>query len=221
MVHKKISIPRSTAIQIMDELGKLDDAIEFIDLNKENLESKKHFNEIISRCDEIEKKLLKFDKLCIDYGMEIAQYTNYKKFLKDLNQDLSYRSKRRSTAYFDMIENEIFEDEKKIEELIDSYEKIKESLNTLIERKAVIEKSAELFNTGMLVREASGRNEVSRMLEEGFVSDLNYIAGVAKAEDEMRMKRMIFRISKGRAVPHFFNFPEEKRKLEKVTLINY
>jgi V-type H+-transporting ATPase subunit a len=204
----------------MDELGRIDDAIEFIDLNKENLESKKHFNEIISRCDEIEKKLLKFDKLCLDYGIEIVQYTKYKKFLKDLNQDLSYRSKRRSTAYFDMVENELFEDERRIQELIDSYEKIKESLNTLIERKAVIEKSTELFNGGGLLREASGRDETARMLEEGFVSDLNYIAGVAKAEDEMRMKRMIFRISKGRAVPHFFNFPEDLRKSEKVVKIN-
>ena len=36
-------------------------------------------------------------------------------------------------------------------------------------------------------------------------SDLNVLAGVIKAEDEMKMKRMIFRISRGRAIPQFFD----------------
>jgi hypothetical protein len=34
----------------------------------------------------------------------------------------------------------------------------------------------------------------------------NFLAGTIKAEDELRMKRMIFRISRGRAIPTFFNF---------------
>lgn len=36
-------------------------------------------------------------------------------------------------------------------------------------------------------------------------SGLNFISGVIKAEDDLRMKRMIFRISKGRALPSFFD----------------
>lgn len=36
-------------------------------------------------------------------------------------------------------------------------------------------------------------------------SDLNILSGVIKADDEMRMKRMIFRISRGRAIPQFFD----------------
>ena len=64
------------------------------------------------------------------------------------------------------------------------------------------------------MRTTSMVDENTRMMEEGFVSDLNYLAGVAKAEDEIRMKRMIFRISKGRAIPHFFNFSEDEKKGE-------
>ena len=47
---------------------------------------------------------------------------------------------------------------------------------------------------------------VSMDMEEGsFRSGLNFIAGVIKAEDDLRMKRMIFRTSKGRAIPTFFD----------------
>jgi hypothetical protein len=31
------------------------------------------------------------------------------------------------------------------------------------------------------------------------------ISGVLKAEDEVRMNRMVFRVSRGRAIPSFYN----------------
>lgn len=57
MIHKKIRLPKDTAVEIMNELGKLDECIEFIDLNKDDLEAKKNFGSIIKRCDEMDKKL--------------------------------------------------------------------------------------------------------------------------------------------------------------------
>ena len=48
-------------------------------------------------------------------------------------------------------------------------------------------------------------------LEEGFRSDLNFIAGVIKPEDDLRMKRMIFRVSRGRAIPTFFDLCVENK----------
>lgn len=57
MVHKKIRLPKDTAVEIMNELGKLEECIEFIDLNKDDLEGKKTFLSMIKRCDEMEKKL--------------------------------------------------------------------------------------------------------------------------------------------------------------------
>ena len=57
MVRKKIRIPRENATEVMDELGKLEDAIEFIDLTKDNLEAKKNYGPSIKRCDETEKRI--------------------------------------------------------------------------------------------------------------------------------------------------------------------
>jgi hypothetical protein len=57
MYHKRIRIPRENAVEILGELGKLDDCIEFIDLNKDDLEAKKNFGLMIKRCEEMEKKI--------------------------------------------------------------------------------------------------------------------------------------------------------------------
>ncbi len=51
-------------------------------------------------------------------------------------------------------------------------------------------------------------------MEEGIQSDFKFIAGVIKATDEPRMKRMIFRISRGRAFPNFFEFKNKKANVK-------
>lgn len=42
----------------MNDLGKIDDGIEFVDLTKNDLESQRHYALMIKRCDEIEKKIM-------------------------------------------------------------------------------------------------------------------------------------------------------------------
>jgi len=213
MIHKKIIIPRPTCFLIMNEIGKLDDTIEFVDLHKETLESKKNYSAMIARCDNMEKKFTKFEKVCEDHGIDLIKYENFKKFIKELNEDEKVKSKNGRLSYFDLIENEILEDEKRFDELMDSYNKIKEFLEYLTEKKAVYKKFTELFcDENFMKKNATSIDENFLLLETGRKlgqSDLNYIAGVAKADDELRMKRMIFRVSHGRAISHFFNFEDE------------
>jgi len=57
MIHKRIRIPKDNSYNIMNELGKMQDAIEFSDLNKDNYEAKKSYQGVIQRCDEVEKKI--------------------------------------------------------------------------------------------------------------------------------------------------------------------
>jgi V-type H+-transporting ATPase subunit a len=111
-----------------------------------------------------------------------------------------------------LVENEITEDERKINELIDSYAQINETLETLIEKKSVFDKSSQLILSG-------GESGISAPvmnvdMEDGsFRSGLNFIAGIIKAEDDLRMKRMIFRTSKGRAIPTFFDLSNNVNKI--------
>ena len=218
MMKKKILIPHEIIMDVMNELGGIEESIEFIDLNKDIIESKKSFSKMISRCDEMEKVFVRFEKICQDHNLEVSKYKNFSHFKKDLSRDIEIRQRKYRTTYFDSLENEMHEDNKKIQDLTDSYEKIKESLEYLYEKRSVIEKSSQLFLATGLLKSKFGE-EGMKSLEEGDASDLNYIAGVAKADDEMRMKRIIFRASRGRAIPTFFEMPPSSGK-EKIVIIN-
>ena len=153
--------------------------------------------------------------------MKLIKYSSYQTFINDLTNDESLRHRRFGSAYFDLIENEIIEEEKKIVELIDSYTQISDSLETLIEKKSVFDKASQLLNSGSEIhggnimkienKNINNSSQIALDDEAGYRSDLNFIAGVIKAEDDIRMKRMIFRISKGRAIPTFFDLVTENK----------
>lgn len=134
-----------------------------------------------------------------------------------MEKDEKLRDRKYGATYFDLLESEISEEEKKITELIESYNQINENLENLIEKKSVFDKSSQLFlsendnNNNSYVSNRMINNPAGGDLEDGFRSDLNFIAGVIKAEDDMRMKRMIFRISRGRAIPTFFDLSVENK----------
>lgn len=165
-----------------------------------------------------------FEKICEEYNEKFVKYSSYLNFISDLESDASNRDRRFGSTYFDLIESEITEDERKITELIESYNQINESLETLIEKKSVLDKASQLLlsgtdlgssmRTGNAPIDRFNFNRPNQMMpdeEFGYQSDLNFIAGVIKAEDDLRMKRMVFRISKGRAIPTFFDLVTENR----------
>ena len=57
MSKKQIRISKEHCEEIMDTLGNVENGIEFIDLNKDDLEAKKGYAGLINRCDEIEKRI--------------------------------------------------------------------------------------------------------------------------------------------------------------------
>jgi V-type H+-transporting ATPase subunit a len=144
----------------------------------------------------------------------------------DLEQDERARDRRFGSTYFDLIENELIEDEKRLLDLVDSYQVIYETLFTLVEKKQVISKSSLLIRQNAFENELHGQmvnnqrninyninempqlhnlNQNSFLDESLYQSGLNFIAGVIKAEDDMKMKRIIFRVSRGRAVATFWD----------------
>lgn len=237
MFHKKIRIPKESASDVMEELGKLDDAIQFVDLNINDFEERKNFGNYIARCDDAEKKISSFEGICETYGEKFIKYNSYQTFKIDLENSKEQVDKRYGSTYFDLLEGELAENEKKITELIESYNNITESLDALIEKKSVFDKSSQLmaankppgFPIGSVSATTAidnrnslherllnfGKEKAPILPEDG--ADLNFIAGVIKAEDDMKMKRMIFRTSKGRAIPTFFDLTIENRTLKTKT----
>lgn len=134
-------------------------------------------------------------------------------------------------AYIDVLENEISEENKKMIDLVESYEKVRDNISMEIEKKLVFEKinsllqlkDSESYSFLRPPRERATYREnnlnISIDLEDeeemplhshntsshSLNNSLLFIIGVAKAEDEMKMKRMVFRTSRGRAMASFFD----------------
>lgn len=106
-------------------------------------------------------------------------------------------------TYFDHIENELLEQERRVIELVEAHTKTKENLETLVEKKLVFDKSTELIATSRQLQEV---DNIQHGMEEGHHQQISFIAGVIKADDDLKMKRMIFRISKGKAMATYFDF---------------
>ena len=94
MFHKKIRIPKESASDVMEELGKLDDAIQFVDLNINDFEERKNFGNYIARCDDAEKKISSFEGICETYGEKFIKYNSYQTFKIDLENSKEQVDKR-------------------------------------------------------------------------------------------------------------------------------
>ena len=114
MAHRKIRIPKESAIEVMEELGKLDDCIQFVDLNVRDFEERKNFGNLIERCEESLKNIQIFENLTNLYKLSINKYKDYESFKIDLENDMRNMDKDIGSTYFDLIENEISENNRKL-----------------------------------------------------------------------------------------------------------
>ena len=222
MLHKKIRIPKHLAESVLNCIGQIEDGIEFINLNKNDLVAQKNFLSMIKRCDEIDLKINNLDSLCKRYKEKQQKYKNIDSFFKDLETDMRLKERSMAMSYFDTLEHEIMEDEKTGIQLMNNYTEIIDNLENCFEKQAVLlkvqnllkigsNKSGNTGNNNQIIKIESGNNSMS--LEDGYgatpSSSMMIIAGVIAGEDLLRMKRMIFRVSKGRASPTFFEYNPE------------
>ena len=198
VLHLRIRMPNDIdgLMRIMDIFGKADiSAIQFIDLTKEVPDSKKNFSSMLKRVEEMETKTTQFINYASEFQIKIYFYKNYDKFIEDVENDINSKGLTFS-SYFDYIEGEVIENERKILELIESHQKMKEDLEIELEKKLVFEKyfkmTGGILSTYDLKQKANSDSLVSFM-------------GVIRAKDEIKMNRMIIRMGRGRAIATFFD----------------
>ena len=210
MIHKKIRIPKENANEILTALGQLNNSISFEDLNQNDFEVKKNFGDMIKRCDEMKKKISDYNHICSEFKIPFNNFKSYREFNIFLSNDIKERDKKFGSTYFDLIESEVLENERKINELVDSHAQLRDDLVILIEKKHVFEKASELIRNNI----AYGNFGDSDADEEGFKSSSNsnlvLLAGTIPVENELKMKRMIFRVSRGNAITAFYGLEINK-----------
>ena len=198
VLHLRIRMPNDIdgLMRIMDILGKAEfSAIQFIDMTKEVPDSKKSFSSMLKRVEQMETKTTQFMNYASEFNIKIYFYKNYDKFIEDIENDINLKGLTFS-SYFDFIETEVIENERKILELIESHQKMKEDLEIELEKKLVFEKyfqmTGGLLTTYDLKQRANSDSLISFM-------------GVIRADDEIKMNRMILRMGRGRAIATFFD----------------
>ena len=198
ILHLRIRMPNDIdgLMRIMDIFGKADiAAIQFINLTKDIPDSKKSFTSMLKRVEQMEIKTTQFMDYASEFQIKIHFYKNYDKFIEDIENDINIKGLTFST-YFDCVESEVIENEKKILDLIESHQKMKEDLEIELEKKLVFEKyfkmTGGLLNNYDLKQKANSDSLISFM-------------GVIRADDEIKMNRMILRMGRGRAIATFFD----------------
>ena len=215
MFHKKLRFPKHKGMQILHSLGKEDSVFEFIDMNKNNSENKKNFNKLIRRCDEIDTKINKIGIICDHFNIEhqkIKKFEDYVRYF-DIFED---KVKREGKLGFDFIESEINKDSLDIGELFSNFKSIEENLIVLNEKKEVWDKLNYMILNKL--NKNSFLEEKLSFVEETEASGVEFIAGVVGFEDSMRMKKMVFRASKGRAIFETFEMISHQRKIFLIVL---
>jgi len=106
----------------------------------------------------------------------------------------------KADEYLDFIEAEIIEDEKTMIEQRLVYERTKENFESLLDKCSVYKKAKQLSGgVNFSVGDHNEQQLSESMIEEGLSikSSLKSISGIIKIEDEMRLKKMVFRVSRG------------------------
>ena len=230
MVHKRIEIPKDNYYRIMTLLGSMDYSIEFEDLNKDVIESSKPHFSIINRCDEIETIFNHLDDILTNKcNISYDLYNNYNDFKKHLDFEINKKDNRiLEKNYLDYIQNIILEDENKIKNQYNLNKNILDSFHQLLEKKYIYEKMVELFQGKIIneIKKEEGENnnndyyilddddDKQQMINtnrrigkaESFEREMSlyYLCGICNIEDVMKLRRIIFRNGRNRAIPSFY-----------------
>ena len=235
MLHKKIRIPIESSQEIMEELGKLDDCLQFVDINIGDYNHKKAFEDYIKRCDECLKEINYFENIVFLYGLKMIKYKSYRTFKIDLQNDRD-NYKNNISIYFDSKEEEIIKNKKDLEEKIENYKNISQELDLLIEKKSIFVMASNLIFSENYFQENNNdindiiinnddsvqKSLIFKSLKDNIllenisnpISKSDFISGVIKAEDNLKFKKMLFRISKGRFTSFFYDLTLENRSLQ-------
>jgi V-type H+-transporting ATPase subunit a len=87
---------------------------------------------------------------------------------------------------------------------------MRENLIILIEKKHVLEKASELIRDSLPLGNFSDSDSNEDGILPSINSNLVLMAGTVPTENEMKLKRMIFRISRGNATSNFYNLYIDK-----------
>ena len=191
MLHMNVRLMKETAFEAMSMLGQIPNSLEFINLSTEEHTTKKNFYQMISRCDMIDSKIESLLLNCAQFSVEVADFPNFETYSEILSEQLA-TNELSNLDFLDAIDLTVTAKSLELNELVKSHNNLKLDIESLSGKKSVISKVITLFKD-------KGIN-----LEEKKSNELHIVAGLMKAEDESKLRRAIFRVTRFKATPYFF-----------------
>ena len=222
MKYSEIKMLKENFYQILSKLGSIDSSIEFEDLNKNEIESSKPHYPLINRCDEIETIFTHLDEIITnDMKINYELYNNYEDFQTHLNFELKRRGNIKEINLIDEIQNLLTEDENKIKTQFTLNKQQIDLFHKLLEKKYIYEKMVELFEANIISEDKNegklnynyielNDEEENLNLIQNKSHNLNnnislyHLSGMCDIEDVMKLRRIVFRASKGLGFPCFY-----------------
>jgi len=114
---------------------------------------------------------------------------------------------------FDTIEQEVREVETFVFQASDTIEEISKSIKKLEDYKEVVKFISEMMHNLDGAQPSKGvrdpENALGLVNQDAVESSLQFIAGTVKHEEMERMKRMLFRFTRGRALTHCKSYEQD------------
>lgn len=115
-----------------------------------------------------------------------------------------------SLQFLDQIDSILYEKNLQVTDLVKSYNNLSLEVESVVSKQLVYSKILSMFCS----HQSMDSSMSQEFLDFGFSDDLKIVAGLIPKEDEAKMRRSIFRASKHRASPYFFDIPEELLNLQ-------
>jgi V-type H+-transporting ATPase subunit a len=142
MGYFSIAMARDSAWDVLNELGELN-AIQFTDLNSEQVVFNRPYSNYIQRCGEVENKVSSIDLLLKRFKKVIEKCEDPKIFIRHLKNYLERRTRAEHT-FLEDVEAEMEEKLASLNDQIKTFDNLTEKYNHLVEYKQVLLKTKNL-----------------------------------------------------------------------------
>lgn len=211
----RVTIPKDDAWKVVETLGNLDVA-HFIDMNKNEQPFNLPYASRIKMCDEAERRLAFLLSKCKEYHIKITKPDSVKAFTENISS-VGNEKKKAMHLLFDTIDQEVQEKEKFVANQSRQISEMKTELNKLRDYQQVL-----TFVMTMLpminaqpaqhrVDEERNPDQAEPLMNDGGVQ-ITFVAGTINDGEQDRMKRLLFRVTRGKALTHFKEFEQEGQK---------
>lgn len=203
---------KDNAWKVINELGKLK-SLDFVDLNKGEQPFNLPYGHTLKRCEEVLRNLLTLELECKNLGITLKAPRSTKEF-SDTVSTLEASMKKTHSSFFDEIESSIKECTKFTTDIMKNYQQGKEDFYSLLMYREVIRMTAAKYREAEdierdIVRQARDEEEKDEKMVPLINQDAHEnirtiattnIAGVIDKTETERLRRLIFRATRGKAI---------------------